>query len=171
MPNPGADPETNPADPGGPAKPGGNSDAGTGRSLDKVNPQIVDAVRVSSQYAFGVAPDMLPAAGGKSDGAPAAPGPAANAGAPIAYQKAAQALALSVQDAVDYQRNILSMTSAAEGKALQLMFEDIAEENVDALGEHAVVYILSMLGSLAGGLIAEQITTASGKALAAFPKS
>ncbi len=148
-----------------------NVDSGTGRSLDTVNKQIVDAVRVSSRYAFGTDPDILPPTGGASAPAAKAGGPTANAGAPIAYQKAAQALAFSVQDAVDYQRNILSMTSAAEGKALQLMFEDIATENVEALAEHAVVYVLSMLGGLAGGLVAEQITTASGKALAAFPRS
>ncbi len=147
-----------------------NVDKDTGRALDKVNPQIVDAVDVSSQYAFGILPDYPSSSGGGGGGAGAA-GPLANAGAPIAYQKAAQALAFSVQDAVDYQRNILSMTAAAEGKALQLMFEDIAEQNLEALGEHAVVYILSMLGGLAGGLVAEQITTASGKALAEFPKS
>lgn len=145
--------------------------------LTKVNPQIVDAVKVSTRYAFGIDPEILPPGGagngaaGAGGGAADPGGPAANAGTPIAYQKAAQALAYSVQDAVDYQRNILSMTSAAEGKALALMFEDIAAEQPEALAEHALVYILSMLGSLAGGLVAEQIANASGEALAKFPKT
>jgi hypothetical protein len=169
-----------------------NKDKGTGRDLNVVNPQIVDAVRTSTQYTFGVA-DILPpssqSSGGDGNGNgdstqftisdPADPtgssnaysATAFNAGTPIAYQKASQALAFSVQDAVDYQRNVLSMTSAAEGKALQLMFEDIANENPVALGEHAVVYILAMVGGLAGGLVAEYITNESGKALAAFPKT
>jgi len=156
---------------GKPANPG--SGKNPGRDLDIVNKQIQDAVKFSTQYAFGTAPDIqLPPSSGTAANTtgPSGTGPRAfNAGTPIAYQKASQAMALSVQDAVDYQRNILSMTSAAEGKALQLMFEDIAEGNIEALGEHAIVYILSMLGALAGGLVAEQITNASGEALAKFP--
>ncbi len=160
------------AGPQDPAAPGSNTDQTTGRSLDKVAPQIVDAVKTSTEYAFGLIPGVTPAggSGGSGGGAtPAASGGGLNAGTPIAYQKAAQALAFSVQDAVDYQRNILSMTSAAEGKALALMFEDVASGDVPKLGEHAIVYILSMLGALAGGLVAEQITNASGEALAKFP--
>lgn len=154
----------------GPDDPKANTDDATGRSLDKVAPQIVDAVKVSTEYAFGIIPGVTPSGSSGSSGpTPAAAGGGLNAGTPIAYQKAAQALAFSVQDAVDYQRNILTMTSTAEGKALALMFEDIAEQNLEALGEHAVVYILSMLGALAGGLVAEQITNASGEALAKFP--
>lgn len=155
--------------------PKNNSDDDAGRNLDVVNPQIVDAVKTSTQYTFGVA-DVLPPGGSGSggssgSGSSGADGTVLNAGTPIAYQKASQALAFSVQDAVDYQRNILSMTSAAEGKALQLMFEDIANNNIKALGEHAIVYILAMVGGLAGGLVAEQITTQSGEALKAFPKT
>jgi len=41
----------------------------------------------------------------------------------IAYQKASQAAAFAVQDATDYLRNIMSISSTAQGMALKLFLE------------------------------------------------
>ena len=75
-------------------------------SPPSINPQILDAVSKSTGFVFA------PNAGAT---------PAANAGTAIAYEKVAQAAALAVQDATDYQRNVLSISTAAQGKALAMM--------------------------------------------------
>lgn len=41
----------------------------------------------------------------------------------IAYQKASQAAAFAVQDATDYLRNIMAISSTAQGMALKLLLE------------------------------------------------
>ncbi|MGZ8157850.1 MAG: hypothetical protein ACXWT1_09825 [Methylobacter sp.] len=41
----------------------------------------------------------------------------------IAYQKASQAAAFAVQDATDYLRNIMAISSTAQGMALKLFLE------------------------------------------------
>jgi hypothetical protein len=70
-----------------------------------VNPQIIDAVTRSNQFVLGSA-----TAEGRG----------------AAYQKVAQATAFAVQDATDYMRNIMAISTAAQGIALQKMVENPA---------------------------------------------
>jgi hypothetical protein len=93
---------------------------------DMVNPQILDAVSKSTGFVFNPS---------------TAPGTAA--GNAIAYEKAVQAAALAVQDAADYQRNVLSISTAAQGKALAMM---LATKEVSPYGE---ILGLAMVASLA----------------------
>jgi len=123
-----------------------------------LNQQIVDAVETSTEYAFG-----LPGKGS------AGGLPKYNAGEAIAYEKVAQAAAYQVQDATDYQRNILSVNSAAQGKALALMFKDAETGDMQKLEIHAIIFVLSIVGSFAAGLTAEFIGTNAGKVLSSFP--
>ena len=100
-----------------------------------LNKQIVDAVKTSTDFVFGLQP--------KSDGT------RISAGAAIAYEKAAQAAALAVQDAEDYQRNVLSISTVAQGKALALMFAEPA--NIDT---YAKILVLAIVTSVAATLTA-----------------
>ncbi len=134
-----------------------NSD---GNDDNVVNPQIIDAVDKSTKYAFGV---PVPTSDTSSTT------PTYNAGQAIAFEKVAQACAYQVQDATDYQRNILSVNSAAQGKALALMFKDVEEKKPDKLAEHAIIFVLAIVGSFAAGLTAEFIGTEAGTILSNFP--
>lgn len=111
-----------------------------------VNPQIIDAVKQSSGFVFG--PQV---------------GAGTAAGNAIAYEKAAQAAALAVQDAADYQRNVLSISAAAQGKALAMM---LATEKVVPYGE---ILGLAIVASLAATFTAAQASTALTGSLADFP--
>jgi hypothetical protein len=70
-----------------------------------VNPQILDAVTKSNQFVLGSA---------------------TTEGRGVAYQKVAQATAFAIQDATDYMRNIMAISTAAQGIALQKMVENPA---------------------------------------------
>lgn len=114
------------------------------------NPQIIDAVGRSTGFVFG------PNAGAA---------PTANAGTAIAYQKVAQAAALAVQDGTDYQRNILSLSTVAQGKALAMMF---AEKSVSPYAE---ILLLAMLAAIGATITVGQIDSAATTAASTFPKS
>ena len=107
-----------------------------------VNAQIVDAVDKSTSYALGFAP-----LGPQTD-----PGTPVSAGAVIAYDKAVQAAALSVQDAADYQRNVLSLSAAVQGKAMAMLLAE--PENVALLVPFAVALVSSMVAPISAGLAA-----------------
>lgn len=96
-----------------------------------LNTQILDAVSKSTGFVFGPNPGAMPAA---------------NAGTAIAYEKVAQAAALAVQDATDYQRNILSISTVAQGKALAMMF---AEKTINPYAEILLLAIIASIGAAA----------------------
>lgn len=103
--------------------------------------------------------------------APAPPVPpapddgAAASGAAIAYDKVAQAAALIVQDAADYQRNALALCTAAQGKALALMLQDPAK--IEQLG---IAYVMAMMGSAAASTTAALISEQAAAMLRNFPR-
>lgn len=119
-------------------------------ALPSVNPQILDAVGKSIGFVFA------PNAGGAKG---------ASAGAAIAYQKVAQAAALAVQDATDYQRNVLSISTVAQGKALALMF---AEKKVDPYAE---ILQLAIQASSSAVKIFGEVNAAAVTVATSFPKS
>ncbi len=124
----------------------------------KVNPVILDAVKQSTMFAFGSIPS-------DSEGTT----PTYNAGEAIAYEKVAQACAYMVQDATDYQRNILSVNGAAQGKALALMFTDPDPPLGKEFERHALILVLAMIGSFVATLTAGVIGTEAGTILSNFP--
>lgn len=133
---------------------GSKSGAGSngGSSDDGVNPKIIDAVEKSTEFVFGIPSKMDMNTGGT-------PTQAYNAGTAISYEKVAQAAAYQIQDGTDYQRNMLSINGAAQGKALALMFEDIAKGpagKTDLIG-HALIYILATAGNFAAAATNEYI--------------
>ena len=136
-----------------------------GNSDTQVNQQIIDAVSTSTAFVFGQ--DPASASQSDTDGSAAAKSNDSAATA-IGYGKVAQATAYSVQDAIDYQRNVMSVSNAAQGKALALMFEDAAKKDADALVLHLIVYAASIAGSFAAGYTATEIGEKAGQILAAY---
>lgn len=139
-----------------PRNPNPTNDPGAGNpaggSGSQVNPKIVDAVGKSTGFVFGLA-DNVSGAPGSS----AASSQIYNAGDAIAFEKVAQATAYEIQDAADYQRNMLSINGAAQGKALALMFEDVVEEKPVKFAEHALIYVLAIAGTFAAAGTSEVI--------------
>lgn len=137
-----------------------------------VNQQILDAVKESTKFAFGVpeSGDGLLSAKTETTASRSGAGtPKYDAGMAIAYEKVAQATAYMVQDAADYQRNMMSINGTAQGKALAKMFEDVAEGDPNnKLGEHAAIFVLSILGSLAAGFTADMIGKNAGCILESY---
>jgi hypothetical protein len=87
----------------------------------EVNGQIVDAVKTSTGAVMGsfkAYPDkeVSPVHGTSTVYANT-----------IAYPKVSQAAALAVQDATDYLRNMMTMSSTAQGVILKLMVENEAK--------------------------------------------
>lgn len=121
-----------------------------------VNPQIIDAVKQSTAFALGFAPL------GAQDSDPSK---LVSAGAAIAYDKAVQAAALAVQDATDYQRNVLSLSAAVQGKAMAMV---LAEQDVEeALLAFAMALVSSVAAPFVAGEAAAKITTA----ISTFPRA
>lgn len=115
-----------------------------------LNPQIVDAVSTSTGFVFG---PMASAAAGS------------NAGTAIAYEKVAQAAALAVQDGTDYQRNVLSISTVAQGKALAMMF---AEKTVTPYAE---ILLLAIVASIGATITVGLVNAAATEVASTFPKS
>jgi hypothetical protein len=90
----------------------------------------------------------------------------ATAAGAIAYQHVAHAAALAIQDAVDYQRNTLSICAAAQGKAYAMMLADPARAE-----QWAMVCALAMSGSLAAGATMAEIGAAARLVLSNFPRT
>jgi len=105
-----------------------------------------------------------------SDTAAADPVPPNGAGGSLAYDKVAQAAALAVQDAADYQRNALSLCAAAQGRALALMLEDVASGNVGRIEQYSVIYVLALAGSIAASATASLISEQASTILKNFPR-
>lgn len=80
--------------------------ASAGNDKRLVNTQIVDAVK-KTRDAVHINPDDK----------------AKVVDSGVAYQKASQAAAFAVQDATDYLRNIMAISSTAQGMALKLFLE------------------------------------------------
>ena len=135
-----------------------NGPANDDPSTPPLNTQIVDAVSTSTAFVFN--PTASVALGSNAAGASGS-----NAGTAIAYQKAAQAAALSVQDAADYQRNIMSISAVAQGKALALMF---AEKKTDPYLE---ILLLAMLAPIAAVVTAAAVDFVAAEVASKFPKS
>ena len=110
------------------------------------NPQIYDAVATTSGFVFG-----------KQLGTGTAAGNA------IAYEKAAQAAALAVQDAADYQRNVLSICAVAQGKALAMMF---ITKTTDPYAE---ILTLAQAAATAATVVAGAASSAIATSLGEFP--
>jgi hypothetical protein len=125
-------------------------EVGANSSPPNVNLQILDAVSKSTGFVFG------PNAG---------TAPAANAGAAIAYEKVAQAAALAVQDATDYQRNILSISTVAQGKALAMMF---AEKTINPYAE---ILLLAVIASIGAAVTAGAVDLVAAEVAEKFPKA
>jgi hypothetical protein len=110
---------------------------------NRVNPQILHAVSKSTGFVFN------PSTG---------TGTGTAAGNAIAYEKAVQAAALAVQDAADYQRNVLSISTAAQGKALAMM---LATKEVSPYGEILGLAMVASLGAVVtAGLASAGISAA-----------
>lgn len=120
----------------------------------RVNHQILKAVQASTEFAFGLN-NQLQASKGTDR---------LSAGVAIAYDKAAQAAALAVQDATDYERNVLSIASAAQGKALAMI---LAGTNVQ---DAAVAFVLAIVSSVMAPLVAGEVGIAQTNMLKNFPQ-
>lgn len=124
---------------------------------DKVNSQIVDAVETSTTWALGF---------GNMGTGPTSGVTRVSAGGAIAYDKAAQAAALAVQDAADYQRNMLSISTTVQGKAMAMMLAS-GGVNEPALIAYAMALVSSLAAPIAAGMAAESVT----KVVESFPRN
>lgn len=125
--------------------------------MGDVNSQIVDAVTTSTEFALGFAP-----LGTQTTEA----GSRISAGAAISYDKAAQAAAISVQDATDYQRDVMSISAVVQGKA---MAEILASPTPS---EGAIVaYVLALVSSVAAPVSAGLASRSIVGALNDFPRA
>lgn len=122
-----------------------------------LNTQIKDAVETSTTWAMGFG-DM---GEGTTDASKRI-----SAGVAIAYDKAAQAAALAVQDAADYQRNMLTISTTVQGKAMAMMLAS-GGMNEAALVSYAMALASSVAAPLVAGLAAERIAGV----LQTFPRS
>lgn len=117
-----------------------------------VNKQIENAVKTSTNWALGFAP--------LDDGTETPFDKRVSAALAIAHDKAAQAAALSIQDAADYQRNMLSISTAVQGKAMTLM---LASGGVSepALVAYAMALVSSLTAPIAADLAARSVSSAA----------
>jgi len=123
-------------------------------STAAVNQQILDAVQASTEFAFGLNNEMQDSIGKQR----------LSAGVAIAYDKAAQAAALGVQDATDYERNVLSVSSAAQGKALAMILAGVKVEDA------AVAFVLALIASVVAPLVVAEVGMAQTAMLTNFPQ-
>jgi hypothetical protein len=123
-------------------------------STSAVNQQILGAVQASTEFAFGLN-NQLYNSGGTDR---------LSAGVAIAYDKAAQAAALAVQDATDYQRNVLSVAAATQGKALAMILAGVKVE--DAAG----AFVLALVASIVAPIVAGEVGFMQTYMLKNFPQ-
>ncbi|HEY2068064.1 MAG TPA: hypothetical protein VGG48_00795 [Rhizomicrobium sp.] len=134
----------------------GSPDPTITASTSAVNEQILGAVQATTEFAFGLTTELNP----KPDN-----GARLSAGVAIAYDKAAQAAALGVQDATDYERNILSLSSATQGKALAMI---LAGDNVP---DAAVAFVLALVASFVAPIVVAEVGYAQTSMLKSFPQA
>jgi hypothetical protein len=125
-------------------------------STDDVNQQILGAVQASTDFAFGLTANLIE---------PVAGGTRLSAGAAIAFEKAAQAASLSVQDASDYARNVMSLAGVAQGKALAEILAGVNVDNATTAMTQAQAAVTAAVTAV-GALTAAQTTM-----LNAFPRA
>ena len=87
----------------------------------EVNGQIVDAVKTSTSAVMGSFKDY------PGNTVSPAHGTTTVYANTIAYPKVSQAAAFAVQDATDYLRNIMTMSTTAQGVIFKLMVENEAK--------------------------------------------
>lgn len=122
-----------------------------------LNAQIKEAVQTSTEYALGFAPLGVQTTD---------PSTRVSAGGAIAYDKAAQAAALAMQDAADYQRNVMSISAVVQGKAMAMILA------TEPPPEGAVVaYALALVSALAAPITAGVASASVSKSLRDFPKA
>jgi hypothetical protein len=119
-------------------------------STAAVNQQILDAVQASTEFAFGLNNEMQDSIGKQR----------LSAGVAIAYDKAAQAAALGVQDATDYERNVLSISSAAQGKALAMILAGVKVEDA----------AVALIASVVAPIVVAEVGMAQTSMLTNFPQ-
>jgi hypothetical protein len=84
----------------------------------------------------------------------------------ITRQQVAQACALAIQDAADYQRNVMSVSNVAQGKALAMMMANPA-----FIEQYAAVLTLAMISPIAAALTAGIVAREAALTLDNFPKA
>jgi hypothetical protein len=131
------------------------SESGTEPAANSaINKQILDAVQASTEYAFGLNNQLQTTTGEYR----------LSAGAAIAYDKAAQAAALGVQDATDYERNVLSISSAAQGKALAMI---LANDNPT---QAVIAFVMALISSVVAPIVVFEVGEAQTNMLKNFPQ-
>ncbi len=124
-------------------------------SDNSLNGPIVDAVQMSTEYNFGLAPMPDQTADANT---------ALSAGAAIAYDKAAQAAAIAFQDVADYQRNIMSISTAVQGKSMALIMGG------DVTPGPILAYVMALLSTAAATATGTADTSAWTTSLSEFPR-
>jgi hypothetical protein len=91
-------------------------------------------------------------------------------GAGKAYQSVAQSMALAVQDAVDYQRNLMAIAQAAIAVSTEGMIAAAAEDNIPKVGTYSSI-IINVQTDIVGKAIENfsQIGMKAGEVLSNFP--
>jgi hypothetical protein len=124
-------------------------------STAAVNQQIMGAVQASTEFAFGLTTELNAGTGTTR----------VSAGVAIAYDKAAQAASLGVQDATDYERNVLSISSATQGKALAMI---LAGDNLE---NAAIAFVLALVASVVAPIVVAEVGMAQTHMLTNFPQA
>ena len=122
--------------------------------MSTLNQQILGAVEASTQYAFGLNSTMQDSVGKER----------LSAGVAVAYDKAAQAAALGVQDATDYARNVLSISAAAQGKALAMILANVNTK------EATQAFVFALIASIVAPVVVAETGIAQTTMLKAFPQ-
>jgi hypothetical protein len=104
-----------------------------------VNSQILEAVQHSTNFVFGLENNFQSSPSGAS----------LSSGAAIGYEKVAQAAAYAIQDAIDYQRNMLAITGAVQGKALAMIIAGTNVQDATAAFTAANTLVPLVLGTVA----------------------
>ncbi len=120
-----------------------------------LNGPIVDAVQMSTEYNFGLT--QMPSQTADAN-------TALSAGAAIAYDKAAQAAAIAFQDVADYQRNIMSISTAVQGKSMALIMGG------DVTAGPILAYVMALLSTAAATATGTADTSAWTTSLSEFPR-
>jgi hypothetical protein len=124
-------------------------------STAAVNDQIMGAVQATTEFSFGLTSQLNNSTGTTR----------LSAGVAIAYDKAAQAAALGVQDATDYERNVLSISSATQGKALAMI---LAGDNIE---NAAIAFVLALVASVVAPIVVAEVGMAQTHMLDNFPQA
>jgi hypothetical protein len=120
-----------------------------------VNAQIIDAVQASTEFAFGLNNTLTN---------PAVTGSRLSAGVAIAYDKVAQATSLAIQDATDYERNVLAIASATQGKALAMILAGVNEKQA------ITAFVAALIASIVAPIVAGEIGAIQTHTMTNYPQ-